>query len=478
MNLPLQLDRSAAVPLQDQLFEQLRQLILTGRLKPNTRVIATRFLAEQVGVSRRTVLFAYERLISEGYLEARPAVGTFVSAVPPKQSKPEAPRNVVADAPRQSTLHPPKVTGSLPIEPRSGNGVLDFRAVQPGTLLAPKLWTRWLREITDSEMTSETAAANQTLRQVIANYVGATRGILASPEQIVIVAGPHHACTLVAGLFQHRGERVVLESPGDDHIAALFRARQAVVVGVAVDTLGLQTDLLPQGPVALAYVTPARQNPVGGVMPQTRRVDLIGWARRAGAYLLEDDSDGDLRYHGVAPPPLAALDPYGLVFYFGSFRKTLGTGLGLGYLVIPPELVDAVVAVKAFISEEGQWVEQLVLSNLLASGDYDHHLRRLRKVYLDRRDCLIAALRSSFGAVSLMGTESGTQLTWLLPDSIGSARAACEAARADGLRVDGVTDAVTSAGAFYDRALLFNYAALSTEQIQHGIRLLARALRR
>lgn len=478
MNLPLQLDRSAAIPLQDQLFEQLRQLILTGRLKPNTRVIATRFLAEQVGVSRRTVLFAYERLISEGYLEARPAIGTFVSAMPPNQIKPQASGNAMADAPRHAVLHPPKTAVIASSTPRPTAGMIDFSPSEPGPLLAPKVWSRWLREVTDAEMSLTADAAAQSLRPVIANYIGATRGILASSEQIVIVSGRRHACTLVAALFQQAGDRVVLEAPGDPSIAALFCARQAAVTRVAVDEHGLQTDLLPEGPVALAYVTPTRQNPVGGVLPQARRTALIQWARAAGAYLLEDDSDCDLRYQGVAQPPLATLDPYGLVFYVGSFGKTLGAGLSLGYLVVPPDFLDAMRATKALGAEDGQWFEQLMLSNLLASGEYDHHLRRLRKFYLERRDSLIAALRFEFGEVALIGTESGTQLTWLLPDRIGSAQAACEAAIAHGIYIEGVTAPDSKACRFHDRALFLSYGALATEELQRGVRLLGKALRR
>lgn len=481
MNLPLQLDRTASVPLQDQLFEQLRQLILTGRLKPNTRVIATRFLAEQVGVSRRTVLFAYERLISEGYLEARPAIGTFVSPIPPKQNKPDAAANALTDTPRQASLHPPKFDSV--VHPRASvpDGIIDFSASQTdsGQLLAPKVWLRWMREVIDPDifLKPEPGAGANSVRQVIANYVAATRGILASPEQIVVVTGRRHACNLVAQLFQHRGDAVVLEVPGDDHIAALFRARHAAVLGVPVDDYGLQTEHLPQSPVAMAYVTPTRQNPLGGVMPQTRRMALIEWARGAGAYLLEDDSDCDLRYHGVAQPPLATLDPYGLVFYLGSFSKTLGAGLSLGYLVVPPEFVEPILSVKALGAEEGQWFEQMVLSNLLASGEYDHHLRRLRKFYLERRDSVITALRTHFGDVQLLGTESGTQLTWLLPDHILSAAEVCEAARAQGVQIEGVTDPATKACRFYDRALIFRYAALPPETVRQGVLRLAEALR-
>ena len=478
MNLPLQLDRAAAVPLQDQLFEQLRQLILTGRLKPNTRVIATRFLAEQVGVSRRTVLFAYERLISEGYLEARPAIGTFVSAIPPKQIKPVSVTNPLADTPRQAALYPAMRDNLVPPPPSECS--VDFSPAQPetGPLLAPKIWLRWMREVPDTDIFSKPEAGAHPLRQVIATYVAATRGILASPEQIVIVTGRRHACSLMAALFLRHGDRVVVETPGEPSIAALFGTRHAEVVGVPVDASGLQTEHLPQGSIAMAYVTPTRQNPLGGVMPQARRTALIEWARGAGAYLLEDDSDCDLRYHGQALPPLATLDPYGLVFYLGSFSKTLGAGLSLGYLVVPPEFTGPIQAAKALGPEEGQWFEQLVVSNLLASGAYDHHLRRLRKFYLERRDALIAALRHAFGAVDLLGTEAGTQLTWILPDEIGSATAACAAARAHGVNLEGITNPATESCPFHDRALILSYAALTVEQLQQGVTLLAQALRR
>ena len=176
------------------------------------------------------------------------------------------------------------------------------------------------------------AAGVTALRQVIVDYLAATRGLMASPEQVVIVIGRRHAFSLVAHLFQRRGDRVVVETPGDEAVAGFFRSRHAEVIAVPVDEHGLETDALPQGPVSLAYVTPARQNPLGGTMPPSRRMALIEWARAIGAYLIEDDSDSEFRYHGTTQQPLAALDPYGLVFYTGSFAKTLGAGLGLGYL--------------------------------------------------------------------------------------------------------------------------------------------------
>ncbi|MGC9953770.1 MAG: PLP-dependent aminotransferase family protein [Rhizomicrobium sp.] len=482
MNLPLQLDRGASIPLQDQLFEQLRQLILTGKLKPNSRIIATRFLAEQVGVSRTTVLLAYERLISEGYLETRPAVGTFVCSAPPKQPKLESAHNPLSDIPRQASLHPAVFRGSLTPRPNLPDGIIDFSPSRfdASHLLPAKVWLQGIRNVFEREPDGlakpQPAAGVLSLRRVIVDYLAATRGIMASPEQVIIVVGQRQACSLVAHLFQRRGDRVVVESPGDESVVSFFKARDADVIHVPVDEHGLETDRLPQGPASLVYVTPARQNPLGGTLPQSRRGTLLGWAREAGAYLIEDDSDSEFRYHGTTPQPLAALDPYGLVFYTGCFAKTLGAGLGLGYLVVPSEFVDAIVAMKSMAEEGCPWLEQMVVADLLTSGEYDHHLRRVRKIYLERRNCLIQALRTHFGDVRLIGVEIGTQLTWLLPEHFPSARAVCDVARAHGVNIERVISEPAGTCRYHDKALVFGYGALMAEQLGQGIARLADVL--
>ncbi len=485
MNLPLQLDRSASVPLQDQLFEQLRQLILTGKLRPNSRIIATRFLAEQVGVSRTTVLLAYERLISEGYLETRPAIGTFVCSTPPQQPKPESASSSPPDFPRQASLHPAIILISPTSHPRVPDGIIDFSSSRfdVSHLLPAKTWLQGMRNVFEREPDGlakpQPPAGVASLRRVIVDYLAATRGIMVSPEQVIIVVGRRQACSLVAHLFQRRGDRVIVESPSGEGIVDFFKARGADLIHVPVDEYGLETDRLPQGPVALAYVTPARQNPLGGTMPQARRGALLEWAREAGVYLIEDDSDSEFRYHGTTPQPLAALDPYGLVFYTGSFAKTLGAGIGLGYLVVPSEFADTIATIKSMAEDGCPWLEQMVVADLLSSGEYDHHLRRVRKIYLERRDCLIGALRTHFGDVHLIGTEIGTQLTWALPDHIPSARIARDVANAHGLSIESVIceNAASAAGCrYHDKALIFGYAALTPEQLQQGIARLAAAL--
>ena len=487
MNLPLQLDRGSGTPLQDQLFDQLRQLITSGKLKPNGRIIATRFLAEQAGVSRTTVLLAYERLIGEGYLETRPGIGTFIAATLPDQQQRELPRVLLSEVPRQASIRPALLRRddravSQTTFPGAG---FDFSPAgsDASNLLPTKVWLKGIRNAFEREPRGLAAPQDSSgvlcLRQAIADHLTASRGMMTSPEQVIVVAGRRQACSLVAHLFQTAGGTVVLESPGDEEIATFFDMHRANIVRVAVDEYGLCTGQLPEGTASLAYVTPARHNPLGGIMPLARRDALIEWARRAGAYIIEDDSDSEFRYHGTTPLPLAALDSYGLVFHAGSFGKTLGTGLDLGYLVVPSEFVDAVVGLKSLAEANCSWLEQMVVADLLISGEYHHHLRRVRKIYQERRDCLVGALNEHFGNVRLMGADAGTQLTWLLPDGLPAAETVRETASAYGVRLGSVSARRVTSGLvarYCDRALILGFASSACDGLRRGIACLAGAL--
>lgn len=478
MSIQLQLDRKSTIPLQDQLFDQLRRMILNGTLKPNSRVIATRFLAEQIGVSRTTVLLAYERLISEGYLETRPAIGTFVAATLPATQLHPPSSEAPLGTPRQACIRPVIFHPPTSLLAQAEDGFIDFspRRFETAQLLPPKLWLKGIRNVFESGAASfanvPPPAGILALRRAIADHVAATRGIVATSEQVIVVDGRLQACNFVAHLFQRRGDRVMLECPCEEHVAAFFAARGAELSPVPVDEDGLKTDLLPEGPASLGYVTPARQNPLGGTMPLSRRKALIEWARDVGSYIIEDDSDGELRYYGTQPPPLIALDPYGLTFFVGSFAKTLGAGLGLGYLIVPPEFVDSVLAIKTFAEGGRQWLEQMVIADLLQSGQYDHHLRRLRKQNLERRDALISSLQTVFDGVHLIGTDVGIQLSWVLPEQFLEVSALCEHARARGVILKGVSSGFLPDSihrGLHERTVLFEYANVPTEQIRQAI---------
>ena len=485
MNVLPQLDRGHMLPLQDQLFEHLRQLIISGKLKPNTRVIATRFLAEQTGVSRTTVLLAYEKLISEGYLETRPAIGTFVATLPPNSADCNGQHAQSADVVRQATLYPPAIR--LPPSPDASirEGEIDFRisANDPPSSVLPKIWIKEIRESfgrnPEGFTSSQLIAGIPSLRKSVADHLAVSRGIQTGPDEVIILAGQRQACSLIGHLFQRSGDNVVVEAHGNKDIRNFFKVRGAKIVDVPIDDLGLITECLPRGPVSLAYVSSTRQDPIGGVMPQSRRQALIQWAREIGAYLIEDDCGIEPHYQGVMPPPIATIDTYGLTFYLGKLANVLGGGLNLNYLVAPPEFVEPILAMKAATDSGCGWLEQIVAADLLSRGVYDQYLRRFRKISMERRDCLIAALQAHFGDVRLIGTESGTCLTWVLPEKFGSARAICERARRIGVCVESVAgDGAPGDSLYYDRALIFNYAALTPQLLQRGVGMLAKSIAR
>src|ERR1019366_3091899 len=221
MNVLPQLDRGHMLPLQDQLFEHLRQLIISGKLKPNTRVIATRFLAEQTGVSRTTVLLAYEKLISEAYLETRPAIGTFVSPLPPGSAECNGQHGQAADVVRQATLYPPVIR--LPPSPDASirEGEIDFRisANDPPSSVLSKIWIKEIRESfgrnPEGFTPSQLIAGIPSLRKSVADHLAVSRGIQTGPDEVIIVAGQRQACSLIGHLFQRPGDNVVVEAHGN-----------------------------------------------------------------------------------------------------------------------------------------------------------------------------------------------------------------------------------------------------------------------
>lgn len=466
MNLMLQIDRAADEPLQDQLYEQLRQLIVAGKLKPDTRVIATRFLAEQICVSRTTVLLAYERLISEGYLETRPAIGTFVSHTPPA-ARPAA-QSMSASARRPCAALPPSGQSEHDV---------DFRIASNGGeyCVPPKVRLREIREVLsrhpDIFNAGDAIVGSPALRRNLCNHLAASRGIQAMPEQVVITAGSRQALSLIAHLVQRGGERVVVESPGNDELSGLFRSRNAKLIPMPVDEDGMVTDVLPEGPAALCHVTPARQNPVGAVLPQARRAALVEWAHQSRAHIVEDDSAIEPHYYGFLPPPIASIDPHGRTFYVGALAPVLGTVGSVGFVISPPRFVEPMKALKMAMEARTSLLEQAIIGTALETGSYDQHLRRFRKILLEKRDLLIRALRERFGEMRLIGAESGTSLTWILPERFASARALCELGAIHGLYFEPVLGDAPSG--LTDRAVTLGYAGLSPEQIREGIGRLA-----
>jgi GntR family transcriptional regulator/MocR family aminotransferase len=421
----LRLDGSG--PRYSQITRALGGLIQAGQLAPGARVPATRELARDLGCSRNIVLLAYEQLALEGYLVTRVGGGTFVA--------PEVP-NVPAAADRSTeastsehderllSSHGARLaraaTDARNITRGRRKQTLDFRygLCEPDERVVARMRAAFGAALRQDTFGYSDPAGDMLLRQQVAERLRGVRGIARNAEEIVITGGAQQALDICARLLVGDEDRVVVEDPGYEGAWAAFLAAGAELVRVRVDGGGLNPHALPDAGsrVRAVYVTPSHQFPTGAVMSAARRYALLDWARRTGAFIVEDDYNGEFRYAGRSIEALAALEPDGQVIYCGTLAKSLFPSLRLGYLAVPRALFPAVVACK-WVSDRGSSVLlQRTVGELMATGEYDRHIRRMLRRYRTRRDALIRALQKSLGAeVEIRGGNTGSHLAVWLP---------------------------------------------------------------
>ncbi|MDR7417007.1 MAG: PLP-dependent aminotransferase family protein [Armatimonadota bacterium] len=461
MELALRLDPKARRPLYRQVAEEIREAILEGRLRPGERLPASRVLAASLGVSRVVVTSAYEELVAEGYLEAWRGSGTYVT-----RALPEFPRVARRPAGPQS---PPR-------EEPPPEYVVDFVPGRPSVeRLHPAAWRRMWRAVAREQPPAGYGdpAGDPDLRAAIAAYLGRARGVGCSVEDVLITSGAAEAVDLMARAFLQPGDRVAYEEPGYPAARRVLLSRGLVVEPVPVDDDGIRVDLLPARAAAV-YVTPSHQFPLGGRLPLARRLALLEWARNAGALVVEDDYDSELRFHGPPLPALAGLDASGRVLYMGTFSKVLLPGLRVGYLVAPPDLRERLLRVRDPSESHTPWPVQRALAALLRSGDFDRHIRRMRRHYAELR----AALRDALGPVEplarLRGLEAGLHAFLELQSGLDAEEVArCAAQR--GVRVRTLTPYYL--GSPTRTGILLGYGGLSLEDVRRGAGILAGVIR-
>lgn len=478
MQISVLLDRSRPETLTTQMADQIREAIRSARIAPGTRLPSSRRLSEQLAISRNTVVRAYDELLMEGVVEARPASGIYV-----REQSLQSP--VVASSPAglrdTSYLRMPSPLRLLrkPHAPQSGRSRLlfDFLPGRPSADLFPlKTWRRLLQSnLTHGGAAGLTQhpdpAGLPALRTAIASHLAAARGIVADPSRIVIVTGVQEGLNIAARLFLARGAVGVVEDPCHRGAVLAFETAGAEVAAVPVDRDGLISSELPRRAASLLYLTPSHQYPTGAMLSMERRADTISWARRFGCYIVEDDYDCDIRYEGSHLQPMAALAP-DCTIYLGSFSKSLGAGLRLGFMVVPEQIAAAASSDKAHLNNGNSWLEQATLGDFIRSGSYAAHLLRARSHYKEKRDALIAALHRDFGDVVLDGDAGGLHILWHLPPGVPDA-ATIEAV-AQRARI-GVYSPLSAGVVFHrqsalaDRAIVLGYAALSQKQIEKGI---------
>jgi GntR family transcriptional regulator / MocR family aminotransferase len=271
----------------------------------------------------------------------------------------------------------------------------------------------------------------------------------------------------------------VTECPCYQGAAFVFESYGGHLVPVEVDADGLKVSALPRRIIALAYVTPSHQFPLGATLSLEKRLRLLDWARRSRAFIVEDDYDSDFRHHRAPLMALKGLDQEDCVVYLGTFSKAIGAGLRIGYMVVPRQLAGPAAVVKTLMDNGHAWLDQAILADFIASGAYDTHLRRIRKIYLARRDCLIESLRQSFGEVALSGLEGGMHLAWHVPEPLPPAWEIQQRARRQGVGVYPLAMAAAHDYGRYgaaDRTLILGYTALTEDLIRRGVALIAASL--
>jgi GntR family transcriptional regulator/MocR family aminotransferase len=416
--LHLPIDRSSGVPVHRQIYDGLRRAILDGLLRPGQRVPSTRALAVELDVSRQPVLSAYDQLLHECYLEGRVGAGTFVSAALPDDL-------LRSPLPAADTVRPRaagRVVARLPLHARDEGGLVPFRMSLPALDLFPhtvwaRLVARHAHALTRARMAYGDPAGLVPLRVAIAEHLRAARAVRCEAEQVLIVSGSQAALRLAAAVLLTRGDRVAVEEPGYPGARAALGAGGAELVGVPVDQEGMSVASLRRHGARLraAYVTPSHQYPLGTSMTAARRFALLDWAVCREAWVLEDDYDSEYRYVSRPLGALQGMDAYDRVVYIGTFSKVLFPAVRVGYLVVPPSLWQQFVDAREAFDLFSPTLYQLALAEFLREGHFARHLRRMRGVYLKRRDALLTGLaRHCGGRLTVHNADAGLHVAVLL----------------------------------------------------------------
>jgi len=443
MELTLQLEAESELPLHQQIYDQLRDAILSGQLRSHQRLPASRYLAQTLGVSRTTITQSYDQLLSEGYLETRPGAGTFVCSqlpddlleayCPPPAEEADAGSSLKLSDLRLSEqgdrlIHTPDRTfpPTAKLSFTYGVPALDLFPIK----LWRQLWNRRAMLSTDWMGYHPDLMGYQPLREQIAAYISQVRAIRCQPEQILITHGTQQALSLIVHLLiQTQGDApdcIAIENPGYLSATRIFSSSGATLIPIPIDADGIVIDgpnglraRSSQHLIKLVYVTPSHQFPTGVLMPLSRRLALLQWAQENNAIIIEDDYDSEFRYSGRPTPALQGLDSYGQVLYVGTFSKVMFPSLRLGYIVLPPALVPIFRRSKWLQDRQCSILEQQALTDFISAGHMAKHIRRMRSIYASRRDALIQGLHKladkGSETIDILGDESGLHVMAKLP---------------------------------------------------------------
>jgi GntR family transcriptional regulator/MocR family aminotransferase len=463
-------------PLFRQIYKGLRDAILGGTLPEGDRLPSSRDLADQLGVSRTIVVMAYEQLLAEGFVTARHGSGTYVAPVVRPGTKRQADATATFELSRYGkAATQARSVVDLPPNSRRQSIRYDFAYSKSDVEVFPfETWRRLLirntRKATARDFDYAAASGHCGLRESVCSHVRRSRSVVCDPAQVIIVNGSQQGLDLLTRVLIDEGDAVAIEDPQYQGTREVLRVAGARLLPVPVDGSGIDTSTLPKA-ARLLFTTPSHQFPTGAILPLSRRWELLRWAERTGAFIVEDDYDGEFRYDDKPLESLQGLDTQGRVIYMGTFSRTVYPALRIGYLVVPVPLIHAVTAAKWLSDRHTATLEQQTLADFIASGMYERHLRQVRRRNTARRDVLLEAIQKHLGdRVRVTGDGAGTHVV-LWPRTASSEEDLISRAAQAGVGVYAISG-------YYLRTpapvgLLLGFARLREPAIKEGIKRLS-----
>ncbi len=476
-----------ALPFYRQIYEAIRRAILSGKLVSETRLPASRNLAKQLSVSRITVVTAYEQLLAEGYLEGKTGAGTFVASKIPEdllQISPLKSKNPAAHISPEAIkfsafatrLNETKISRfqSLPNPVPFKNGLTAISEFPFD--IWEKIAVRVYRQARYRISGYGNAAGYLPLREAVAAHFAATRGVHCDIGQILITNGAQQALDLIGRILLETGDKVWLEDPCYQEARGIFYANGAVIVPVSVDAEGfdLVEAVQQSGAAKLVYITPSHQYPTGVTMSLARRLNLLEWARKNSAWIIEDDYNSEFRYAGRPLASLQNLDNSGRVIYVGTFSKTIFPALRLGCVIVPKNLIEIFTAARSLSDWHSPIFEQAILADFIAEGHFARHLRRMRTLYEKRQNILVTeAERNLRGLLKVSKAPSGMHLIGWLTEGFNEIEVA-EKASKNGLNVTPLSSYCIKNN--LPPGIILGYTGFDEKQIVQGVGKLKRIL--
>ena len=484
MDLAIHLDKNSQTPLYQQVTAQIRIAILQGRLKPNQKLPSSRNLAYSLTISRSTVTLSYEQLESEGYLITRRGSGTYIcSQIPDDWLKSEPVDPVTNEKGQKYPLSEfgRNLLSIGQLELSEPDYDISFRYGNPASEYFPlKQWRKFLTRYSDNcpELLNyaSDAAGYFPLRQEIANYLARSRAVRCRAEQVIIINGSQQALNLIARLMLDTGDWVAMENPGYLGARHCFMGQLANIQPITITEEGVDVEALSgyQQNFKLVYVTPSHQFPTGVTLSLSRRIALLQWAEKTNTLIIEDDYDSEYRYGEQPIPSLQGMDRSHSVIYIGTFSKIVFPSLRIGYLVMPDNWIPIISKAKWLCDRFCPILEQYALTDWIAQGYFERHIRRMRQLYNLRRQALIRAFEKYFGdRVTIFGANAGihvmVKIKTSLPDEVVIQKAA-----------EAGIGLISARGYYlqprYQGEFIFGYAQLTEAQIDRGISILAKIL--